>query len=74
MLVFDLKMYQKIETMSDNDVFSEYEKLFKAARRMRKKLGIEEQAQVRRPTDADSAHGSTNLSAHGSNSLKKVSV
>ena len=41
-LVHDLQIYQKIETMSDKDVFAEYEKLYKAAKRMRKRLGISE--------------------------------
>ena len=42
--------------MSDKDVFAEYEKLHKAAKRMRRKLGVTEDDSMRTVagTDADS--------------------
>jgi len=59
-LVHELQLYQKIETLSDKDVFAEYEKLHKAAKRMRRKLGVTEDESSIKTTlanDTDSLKG-----------------
>ena len=37
-LLVDMKVYKKIDLMTDKEMFEEYEKLYKAAKRMRRRL------------------------------------
>ena len=75
-MLVDISVYKKVETMTDKEMFDEYEKLMKAARRVKRRLERQGDNPSFFNTSSSSRNGSKRRAGKkkGSNSSEKSMV